>query len=105
VDPYNIREILKKHLMQMAQTSDQKKTAALMDTWASSRIAVFAQASIMMLIGMGLFAGAGYLLDNSLGTFPGFFIGGLVLAFPLTQFAIYKKVKSFSQDKVNNQDS
>lgn len=86
----------------MAKTSDQNKTAKLMDTWASSRIAVFGQVSVMTVLGMALLAGGGYFLDNALGTFPGFFIAGIVIAFPLIQFLIYKKIKSYAVGRTNN---
>lgn len=73
-----------------------------MDAWGSSRVAVFMHATAYMLGGTAVLAGAGYLLDQWLGTFPGFFIGGVVIAFPLVQLAIYKKVKSYSSQKVDN---
>ncbi len=81
---------------------EDKKTEALLDTWASSRIAVFGQVSIMVVFGMTLFAGVGYLLDQKFGSFPGFFIAGLVIAFPSIQFLIYKKIKAYSLDKTTN---
>ena len=88
--------------MQMAKASEQKKTEDLMDTWASSRLAVFAQVSIIMVIGMATFAVIGYQIDQWLGTFPAFFIGGLVIAFPTIQFLIYKKIKSYALGRTSN---
>lgn len=88
--------------MQMAKTSDQQKTAKLMDTWASSRISVFFQTSAIVVVGTTLFAGTGYLLDQWLGTYPGFFIAGIVIAFPAVQVALYKKFKHFAKGKIDN---
>lgn len=73
-----------------------------MDTWASARVSVFFQTTGMVVVGTALFAGAGYLLDQWLGTFPGFFIAGIVIAFPAVQFALYKKFKSYAKGKVDN---
>jgi len=86
----------------MAKTSDQEKTEALMDTWASARVNVFVQTTAMVVVGTALFAGSGYLLDQWLGTFPGFFIAGIVVAFPAVQFALYKKFKKYSKVKIDN---
>ena len=86
----------------MAKTSDQKKTEALMDTWASSRITVFFQTTAIVIVGTALFAGLGYMLDMWLNTSPILFIGGILIAFPAVQFALYKKFKNFAKGKIDN---
>ncbi|MFT7183938.1 MAG: F0F1-type ATP synthase assembly protein I [Oceanicoccus sp.] len=86
----------------MAKTSDQKRTEDLMDVWGSSRVSIFFQTTGMVVVLTALFAVVGYYLDQWLGTFPGFFIAGIVIAFPAVQFALYKKFKSYSKVKLDN---
>lgn len=73
----------------------------LTETWSSSRITVFLQTTASTVVITAALAGSGYLLDQLLGTWPGLFITGLILAFPLTQLYLYKKFKKFAQTKVS----
>ena len=86
----------------MAKASDQHKTEALMDSWASTRVYVFLQTTAMVVVGTILFAVAGYLLDLWLGTSPAFFIVGVFTAFPAVQVALYRKFKSYGKTKIDN---
>ena len=71
-----------------------------LDVFKSSRLIVFAQASFYTLVMIAVIAGGAYWLDHYLGTFPKIFIGGLVIAYPLTQVLIFKKIKKFSREKL-----
>lgn len=70
-----------------------------MDLLKSGRISAFFHVAFYTLAGLAIFAGAGYALDHWLGTFPALFIIGLVIAFPITQFVLYKKLRTLMQDK------
>ena len=76
-----------------------KKSEHVLDTWKSSRIAVFGQVTAYTIIIIAVVAGGGYLLDQQFDTFPALFITGLVIGFPLTQLVIYKKVKKYARGK------
>ena len=43
---------------------------------------------------VGLIGGLGYYLDYTLATKPWFMIAGIVIAFPLSQYLIYRRLKS-----------
>lgn len=47
-------------------------------------------------------AGAGYLIDQEIGSSPVGLIIGLVVAFPVLQYSIYKQTKSLINSKLNN---
>lgn len=82
--------------------TQQSQQTAVFDAWKSSRIAVFAHVAFITVATMAILGGGGYGLDMMLATGPAFFIVGLVVAFPLAQFFIYKKVKSISKSKLNS---
>lgn len=72
----------------------------LTEHWSSTRITVFLQASASTVAIIAIFAGGGYLLDQQIGTWPGLFITGLILGFPVTQLYLYKKFKKLVSTKV-----
>jgi len=86
--------------MAMANKIQKPKNSLLIDTWSSSRIAVFGQVTFITISVMATLAGGGYLLDQWLGTFPTLFIIGLVVSFPLAQAVLWRQVKGFAQSKV-----
>lgn len=82
--------------------SKKSQQEAIFDAWNSSRLTVFLHVSAIMVLTMAILGGGGYYLDKMLATEPAFFVGGLIVAFPLAQFFIYKKVKSISKSKLNS---
>ena len=63
-----------------------------------NRIRMFLRVTLISLVVCGLMIGLGYVLDLYLESKPKFLIAGLVLAFPLTQFAVYKYVKKLTDN-------
>ena len=51
-----------------------------------------------------VFGGIGYWLDKTYGTKPWILIAGLILAFPLSQFEIYKVMKEIMTRKSTKND-
>lgn len=51
------------------------------------------EATATILVVVGLFAFFGRFLDNQLSTTPWLFIGGIVIAFPVSQYIIYRRLK------------
>lgn len=54
---------------------------------------------------IGLFAGGGYLLDQQFQTKPLFLLAGVILSFPLSQFAVYRWVKKSYVPKITSKNS
>lgn len=52
------------------------------------------EATITILVVVFIFAVIGKYLDNQFSTSPWIFIGGVVIAFPVSQFIIYKRLKN-----------
>jgi len=46
---------------------------------------------------MAILGGVGYLLDKAIGKFPLFMAIGLMIAFPLSQFIVYRVFTKFSK--------
>lgn len=67
-----------------------------------NRIKVFLHVTLISLVVCGIVIGAGYMLDVYFNTKPTFLIVGLVLAFPLTQFLVYKHVKKITNHLSDN---
>jgi len=63
-----------------------------------NRIKMFLRVTLISLVVCGLMIGLGYVLDLYFESKPKFLIAGLVLAFPLTQFAVYKYVKKLTDN-------
>ncbi len=82
------------------KNSPQKKEAA--ENSAFSGALFTSHFNITLWIGgitigvMGLFGGSGFLLDKLLGTKPTLMVAGLLLAFPISQYAVNKKVRSLA---------
>lgn len=51
------------------------------------------EATVTILVIVGLFAFIGKSLDNWLSTTPWLFISGIVVAFPVSQYLIYRQLK------------
>lgn len=64
-----------------------------MNQFHKKRIQVFLFASGFTVAMVALLSGAGYLLDKYLGTGHGYFITGLIISYPLTQYILYRKYK------------
>ena len=89
--------------MNMAKTvhkSNQIDSSKLADAWGGSRLAVFGYASFIMAGSFVLLGGGGYLLDQLFNTGSIFLIIGVLLAFPVGQVWLYKKVKGHAKDQV-----
>ncbi len=82
-------------------TTQKEEPTDLMDSFARNRITIFLHATGYTIVNVAVISGLGYLLDQQLGTFPGFFITGLVLSFPLTMVLIYKKFKKFALKEID----
>jgi len=52
------------------------------------------EATATILVVVGIFAFLGKFLDNQFSTSPWLFIGGIVIAFPISQYIIYKRLKN-----------
>jgi len=70
--------------------SDIKEKANRLISEAPRR---WAESTVTILIIVGIFAFLGRYLDNLLGTRPWIFIAGIVIAFPISQYAIYYRMK------------
>ena len=57
------------------------------------RLDNFLWVGLITLTSVALFGGSGYLIDTWIGTKPFGLIIGMVISFPITQIAIYKKIK------------
>lgn len=86
----------------MEKKAKKTKKKAPIDLFSESRISVFLQSTFITIAALGLIGGGAYALDKYLGTFPVLFIIGLVMAYPITQFYLYKKFKSFAKNKLKN---
>lgn len=75
-----------------------KKTAV--DLFTESRISIFLQSTFITIAATAIIGGAGYALDKYIGTFPLLFIIGIVIAYPLTQFYLFRKFKRFANNKL-----
>ena len=53
---------------------------------------------------IAVFVGIGYWLDTKLDTKPWILIVAVVLSFPVTQFALYKKMKEYSKKEFKRLD-
>lgn len=81
------------------------KEVDLLEEWPKSRLPVFLQATGYTVITMGIIIGGGYGLDQYFNTFPAIFIGSMVIAFPISQIIIFRKIKSFAGNKVTKKKS
>ena len=81
----------------MTKIEDKEGTDKL-DLFAKSRLAVFAQATAYTVGMLVVFGFISYYIDKKLGTFPIIFIIGLAIAYPLTQFLLFKKIKNYAKN-------
>ncbi len=86
----------------MKKSGNEEKDGVNVELFTNSRLTIIAQVATYTIITIGVLGGLGYLLDQQFGTFPKIFIAGLALGYPLTQLVIYKKLKKFAQNKVEN---
>ncbi len=77
--------------------AEEKEGTNKIDLFAKSRLAVFTQATSYTIGILLVFGFVSYYIDKKLGTFPVIFIIGLAIAYPLTQFLLFKKVKQFAK--------
>lgn len=80
----------------------KKENKTSLDLFSESRLSVFLQSTAYTIIMIAIIGGGAYALDKYLGTFPAIFITGLVVAYPLTQIYIFRRIKKFSKDKLKN---
>ena len=65
-----------------------------------SRWKVFGQAAVTTLASIFIFGSIGWLIDKWIvGRGHAFFITFLILSYPVTQFALYRKMKNFNFTK------
>lgn len=69
-----------------------------MEVMMTKRIQMTISIVVITMGGIALFGGAGYLLDQYLGTEPIFLFVFIIVSFPLTQLALYKRVKQLTKD-------
>lgn len=88
------------------KTSEQKTPEdANLDLLQSGRMTAFLNVSFYTVATMAVLGGGGYLLDQWLGIFPALFITGLVIAFPLSQFFLYKRLRKLMNQKFKDHKS
>lgn len=64
-----------------------------LDTLQSKKLKASMYTISITLTTIFIFGGLGYMLDNYLGATPYIFITLLVLSFPVSQIAVYRKIK------------
>ncbi len=69
-----------------------------MEVMMTKRIQMTISIVVITMGGIALFGGVGYLLDQYLGTEPIFLFVFIIVSFPLTQLALYKRVKQLTKD-------
>ncbi|MFA5270380.1 MAG: AtpZ/AtpI family protein [Patescibacteria group bacterium] len=77
----------------MTDTQSQSEAREKANRLISEAPRRWLDATVTILIIVGLFAFLGRYLDNLLGTRPWLFITGIVVAFPISQYAIYRRLK------------
>lgn len=87
--------------------SDKKPDHAVTSTLMfSEHFRVTIAVAMSSLLCIGLFGGGGYLIDQQMGTYPGFMIAGVLISFPFSQLLIYRWVhKSYTPSLVNKSRS
>jgi len=69
-----------------------------MDVMLRKRVQMTISIVVITMGGISLFGGAGYLLDQYLGTKPIIMFALIIISFPLTQLALYKRVRQLMKD-------
>ena len=69
-----------------------------MDVMLTKRVQMTISIVVITLGGITLFGGMGYLLDQYFGTKPILMFALIILSFPITQLALYKRVKQLTKD-------
>ena len=69
----------------------------ILNNWKKSRIKVFQRTSLLTLAILAILVGLGFLIDYLLqsGNIAKFTL--LVIGFPITQYFVFKNIKSFSK--------
>lgn len=78
---------------------EQKRKA--IDAYTKRKLNVFLFTASYTLGMTALMGGIGYGLDRLLDTDPKLLIAGLIIAYPLTQYTLYKKLKANSPKDKN----
>lgn len=83
-----------------APNTSPKPLNAFIQMKKDSRWKVFGQSALVTLTSIFVFGGIGWLIDEwMVGGGHAFFITFLILSYPVTQFALYKKMKNFNFTK------
>lgn len=69
-----------------------------MDVLLGKRVQMTISIVVITLGGIALFGGAGYLLDQYFGTKPILLFALIIISFPVTQLALYKRVRQLTKD-------
>lgn len=69
-----------------------------MDVMLRQRVQMTISIVVITLGGITLFGGAGYLLDQYFGTEPILLFALIIISFPVTQLALYKRAKQLMKD-------
>lgn len=69
-----------------------------MDIMLTKRVQMTVSIVVITLGGIGLFGTAGWLLDQYFGTEPILLFALIIISFPLTQIALYKRVRQLTKD-------
>ncbi len=69
-----------------------------MDVMLTKRVQMTISIVVITLGGIALFGGAGYLLDQYLGTEPILLFALIIISFPVTQILLYKRAKQLMKD-------
>ncbi len=69
-----------------------------MDVMLKKRVQMTISIVVITIGGIALFGGTGYLLDQYLGTEPILLFVLIIVSFPLTQLALYKRVRQLMKE-------
>jgi len=69
-----------------------------MDILLGKRVQMTISIVVITLGGIVLCGGAGYLLDQYLGTKPILMFALIIVSFPITQLLLYKRVRQLTKD-------
>lgn len=81
------------NVMHLGESPKAEKDRNYLDKVAKKRISVFFQSAGFTLAMIASFGALGYLIDKQLGTTPYFFIGLLIVSYPVNLVLLVKKTK------------
>lgn len=80
--------------------NNEKGKKPTVEIFTDNRIKIFLLSTGYTIIIVGIIAVSGYYLDHYFETWPTIFIASLIVGYPLSQFLIYQKFRSFAKNKL-----